>query len=504
MDQSHSTAMSPRLVEEQGYRLMGNKDQRPSCRLEQATAGAFCEARGGFDGCVPGKRLRLVTAVALAALWLWVAQLTSAQPIQRHHVLVISVDGMRSSEYIAPPPGAHIPTLLRLKSHGSYAEGVQGVYPTVTYPSHTTIVTGCLPSQHGIYTNYSSRVAGRDPNDWFWFSKAIRRPTLWDEARNHNLTTASISWPVTAGAAIDWDLPEIWDPSKPPAPEPLYVAKFMNPVFALEIFAALGMPQPGADPDDLRTRVAVYVIEKHKPDLTLVHLADLDQVQHAFGPDSPQAIATLNGIDQRVDQILGAVKQAGLAEETDVFIVSDHGFMAVHRVIHPNTLLVKAGLLTASSSGAVTGGKIDTVSNGGSFFIYWPKHDHLEAPIDSALKPLRDRDLVWAVLGSQALRNLGADPQARLALDAPRDAMFDANAAGPLVTELGSQSGDHGYLPFRKDMAASFIAWGPDIKPRLDLHIIRMTAIGPTVLRGMGIIDPRFGDRSPLDIWSKR
>ncbi|HTV53325.1 MAG TPA: alkaline phosphatase family protein [Terriglobia bacterium] len=454
-----------------------------------------------FDGCAPGSQRAPAIAAACAVLLLCVAHAASAQAARQRHVLVISVDGMRSSDYLTPPPGSHIPILQRLKNHGTYAEGVEGVYPAVTYPSHTTIVTGCLPSQHGIYTNYSSRVAGKNLNDWFWFSKAIQCTTLWDEAREHHLTTASISWPVTAGAAIDWDLPEIWDPAKPPAPEPLYVAKFMNPVFALEIFAALGMPQPSSDSDDLRTRVAVYVIEKHKPDLTLVHLADLDQVQHSFGPDTPQAIATLNSIDQRIGQILGAVKQAGLADDTDVFIVSDHGFMAVHRVIHPNTLLVKANLLTASSGGAVTGGEIDTVSNGGSFFIYWPKRDHLKAAVDRALKPLRDRDLVWAVIGSQALRDLGADPRARLALDAPRDAMFDANAAGPLVTELDHESGDHGYLPFRKDMAASFIACGPDIKRGFDLHTVRMTAIGPTILKAMGIVDPRFGHRLPLDVY---
>jgi arylsulfatase A-like enzyme len=234
----------------------------------------------------------------------------------------------------------------------------------------------------------------------------------------------------------------------------------------------------------------------------LVHLVDLDQTQHGFGCDSPQTIEVLNRSDQRIGEILAAVKHAGLTSDTDVFIVSDHGFMTVHRVIHPNTLLVKAGLLTASPSGTVTGGKIDTVSNGGSFFIYWPKYAHLLPAIDQALTPLRDRDLVWATIGSQALRNLGADPQARLALDAPQDAMFDSGAAGALVTELRRAHGDHGYLPFRKDMAASFIAWGPDIALGRDLHEIPMTSVGPTILKAMGIVDPRFGHRPPVNLGS--
>jgi predicted AlkP superfamily pyrophosphatase or phosphodiesterase len=464
----------------------GNRDQGPEIKDQRS-----------------GNCLTMGTAIAVAVLWLSVAWMAVAQP-GRRPVLVISVDGMRASDYTAPPPGTRIPNLLRLKRLGSYADGVEGVYPTVTYPSHTTMVTGCLPSQHGIYTNYSSRVAGKNLNDWFWFSRAIKCTTLWDEARKHNLTTASVGWPVTAGAGIDWDVPEIWDPSKPPAAEPLYVAKFMNPVFALEAFAALGAPKPGADPDDFRTKLAIYILHKHKPDLTLVHLIGLDQTQHAFGPDSAQAVATLNSIDARVGEIIQAVKEAGLASGTDIFIVSDHGFMTVHRVIHPNTLLVKAGLLTASPDGSVTGGKIDTVSNGGSFFIYWPKHEHLRPAVDRALKPLRDQNLAWAILEPQALRDLGADPRARLALDAPTDAMFDARATGALVTESGGANGDHGYLPFRTDMAASFIGSGPDIKSGFDLHDIFMTAIGPTILKAMGIVDSRFGDKPPLGIWKSR
>ena len=448
------------------------------------------------------ERTKLILPVAAALVWFLAARPASAQPT-RHYVLVISVDGMRASDYTSPPQAARIPNLLWLKNHGSYAERVEGIYPTVTYPSHTTLVTGCLPSRHGIYTNYSSRTAGKNLNDWFWFTRTIRCTTLWDEARKHHLTTASSAWPVTAGAAIDWDVPEIWDPSKPIAPEPLYVAQFMNPVFALEAFAALGAPEPGADTDDFRTDLAVYVLKKHRPDLTLVHLVDLDQTQHAFGPDSPQALSTLSGIDTHIGKMLEAVKQAGLAGNTDVFVVSDHGFMAVHRVIHPNTLLVKAGLLTASPGGTVTGGKIDTVSNGGSFFIYWPKDKCLRAAIDRALKPLRDQNLVWAILGPQALHDLGADPLARLALDAPRDAMFDAQAAGGLVTQLGAAEGDHGYLPFRQGMAASFIASGPDIRPGLDLHDIRMTAVGSTILKAMGIVDSRFGGEPPLDVWTR-
>lgn len=449
-----------------------------------------------------GVRLIAAAAIVFAVLFHTVpsiAQLTTGASHARH-VLVISVDGMRPDSYTNPIPDSKIPNLLRLKREGSYAEAVEGVYPTLTYPSHTTLVTGCLPAQHGIYTNLSSRVAGKNAGDWFWFAKSIRSTTLWDEARRHGLTTASVAWPVTAGAAIDWDVPEIWNPAEGMVIDPLYVAKFMNPVFGLQLMGAIGTPTPGMDSDVLRTRIAKYVITEHKPDLVLVHLVDLDATQHAAGPRTPQAAAALTNIDRHIGQILAFVKQAGLAERTDVFIVSDHGFMPVRRVIEPNVLLVKAGLLDADASGNITGGRIDTVANGGSFFIYWPGSENLRAEVRRALEPLLNQKLVWAVLGPGALKDLGADPNAQLALDAPSDAMFGGAARGELVRPVFG--GDHGYLPFRQGLASSFIAWGPDIKPGVDLHRIRMIQIAPTILKAMGISDPHFGDAPPLeDIW---
>lgn len=437
-------------------------------------------------------------------LWLLAASLLAGQPAVSappHHVLVISVDGMGASFYVSPPPGIQIPNLLRLKHEGSYAEAVEGVYPSVTYPSHTTIVTGRLPAEHGIYTNLSSRVAGKNPNDWFWFSKAIRCTTLWDEARHHGLSTATMGWPVTAGADVNWDVPEIWDPAKGMVPDPFYIAKFMNPQFALELLSALGAPSPNADNDVLRTRATIYVLETHKPDLMLIHLVDLDETEHHYGPKSTEAAATLGRIDGDIGEILAAIKEAGITADTDVFIVSDHGFLPAERVISPNTLLVKAGLLTADARGNITGGKIDTVANGGSFFIYWPKTEDLRPAVDRALKPLLDRHQVWAVLGPQALRDLGADPGAELALDAPKGAMFGSAAQGPLVTTR-PMGGTHGYLPFRAGLEASFIAWGPGIRQGEDLHRIRMTSVGPTILKAMGITDPAFGDAPPLDgLW---
>jgi predicted AlkP superfamily pyrophosphatase or phosphodiesterase len=422
----------------------------------------------------------------------------SSRPAQKRHALLISVDGLGASLYDRLAAKIHISNLARLRREGSYAEGVVGVYPTVTYPSHTAIVTGRMPAEHGIYSNLSSREPGKNPGDWFWFTNAIKVPTLWDEARAHHMTTGAVFWPVTAGAPIDWDVPEIWDPQKPLVVDPTYVAKYATPGLLFEALLEIGLPQPGQELDVTRTRLATFILKKHKPNLLLVHLVDLDEEEHQFGPDSPQAAATLEKIDGHIGELLAADQAAGLADSTDVFIVSDHGFLPVEAEIKPNVLFVKAGLLTADEKGNVTGGRIDTVADGGSFFIYWPESEDLRSKVNEALKPLLDQGVLWAVLDRAALKELAAEPAAQMALEAATGYAFSSGAAGDLLAKRRSISGTHGYLPFRRELESSLIAWGPDIRAGVDLHTIRMTEIAPTILKAMGIDDPKFGDRPPL------
>jgi predicted AlkP superfamily pyrophosphatase or phosphodiesterase len=411
---------------------------------------------------------------------------------------VISVDGLGASWYASSPPNLHIPHIRRLMEEGSYAEGVVGVYPSVTYPSHTTLVTGRLPAEHGIYSNLSSRRAGEKSHDWFWFASAIKVPTLWDEAHHNGLTSASVSWPVTVGAAIDWNVPEIWDPARGEEADYNYVAQFATAGLIQEAMAALGPPQPGTDDDTVRARMAAYLFKKYKPNLMLVHLAALDETEHEHGPQSSEAAATLERADARIGDLLEAVQEAGLKESTDVFVVSDHGFLPVERDIEPNVLLAMAGLLDADEQGRVTGGKLATVANGGSFFIYWPQDQDLRREVNAALRPLADQGAVWGVLDRQALAELGADPAAQMALEAPSGAGFGSRAQGDVVVPRKSPGGTHGYLPFRRGLEAAFIAWGPSVKAGVNLHRIRMTSVGPTILKALGINDPQFGAAAPL------
>ena len=124
-------------------------------------------------------------------------------------LVMVSIDGLRP-DYVtsAAAHGVKVPNLRRFMKEGAYAEGVTGVVPTLTYPSHTTLVTGVWPAAHGIWGNTTFDPLQKNYQGWYWYAEDIRVATLWDVVAQAGRTTASIQWPVTVGAKITWNIPE--------------------------------------------------------------------------------------------------------------------------------------------------------------------------------------------------------------------------------------------------------------------------------------------------------
>src|SRR5271169_5531919 len=157
---------------------------------------------------IVANRLRLAISV-LAVLSL--GRTTAGGPSAPALLVIVSVDGLKP-EYVtaADAHGAKVPNLRKFLIEGAYAEGVIGVIPTVTYPSHTTLVTGVWPARHGIWANTTFDPLQKNYDGWYWYAEDIRVPTLWDAAAEVGRSTASLQWPVTVGAKITWNIPEIW------------------------------------------------------------------------------------------------------------------------------------------------------------------------------------------------------------------------------------------------------------------------------------------------------
>ena len=66
-------------------------------------------------------------------------------------VVVISLDGFPA--YALEDPRLPIPTLRELAREGAAATAMQPINPTVTWPNHTTMVTGVDASHHHVLFN---------------------------------------------------------------------------------------------------------------------------------------------------------------------------------------------------------------------------------------------------------------------------------------------------------------------------------------------------------------
>jgi predicted AlkP superfamily pyrophosphatase or phosphodiesterase len=418
-------------------------------------------------------------------------------------VIVISLDGL-DARYLSGRDeyGLKIPNLRRLMAEGVAAKGVVSVFPSVTYPAHTTIVTGAYPARHGIYGNeVLEPPVGAARREWNWFARDIRAETLWDAARKRGLKVGMVSWPVGAGAG-DYNVPEILRFGGTLMDTLSRIRENSAPQGLLDEIEkrdpSLYAEANKDEQDDMRARMASYLITEKRPDLLFVHLFDLDHFQHVNGPFTPEAFAILEKADAYVGRILEAARRTGTLEETAVFIVSDHGFMPISKLMHPGVLLERAGLLKVRKEKDANGNSVEVVTewralpfvtNGSCAIILRDENDRdAQAKVRAIFRPLAGREGsgIREVLEGVRLRALGANPRAILMLDAADGYAFGTEYTGDSITE-SKDRGAHGYLPTRPDYYASFIAAGAGIKRGARLGTIRMIDIGPTIARTLGL-----------------
>ena len=133
-----------------------------------------------------------------------------------HSLVVISIDGMRPSEITDPNAGdPDLPYLRGFLSGGSYADSVRNETPTLTLPNHVSLVTGVAPEQHGVIDNIVFDPIHPGANQFYWYAQDIRTPTLWTQVRQAGGKVASVNWPVTVGADIDYNIPLYWRDQTP-------------------------------------------------------------------------------------------------------------------------------------------------------------------------------------------------------------------------------------------------------------------------------------------------
>src|SRR5580692_5574308 len=368
-----------------------------------------------------GTSARMILGALLLVLNVWpVSAQEKADPL----LVLISVDGLRP-DYItaADAHGAKVPNLRRFMKEGTYADGVTGVVPTVTYPSHTTLVTGVWPATHGIFANTTFDPLQKNYQGWYWYAEDIRVPTLWDVASKAGRTTASIQWPVTVGAKITWNIPEIW---RAGTPEDAKLIRVLSTPGALD--AVIGKVREEAE-HIAPGRAYVAVVSDHG-------FAKYDQQLNLFPAFIEAKLMTLDDKGRIIDWKATPWETGGSA----AIVPKDPQDQAT-------TGIVRDLLKTLAADPA----------NG-----------------------------IDRVLDADELHKRGGYPTASFFVSLKPGWRTGAALTGPVVAKI-KPGGTHGELPDLPDVRAAFFLVGPGVPAGKDLGLIDMRDIAVTLAKEAGL-----------------
>jgi len=397
--------------------------------------------------------------------------LLSLAGAERKPLVLISIDGLRPEFYLDSSWPA--PCLQRLKQQGCYARSMTSVFPSITYANHASLVTGVSPNRHGIDCNIDFDWQTGPRPGWNWEARRLRSPALWDLARRKGLTTAAFSWPVSVGASVDSLIPEIFfvEGANRGTTEEL-LRQHSSPGLIDQIQAEHKGPFPisYADWDAWLPGAVDYVNRTRKPDLTLVHMLNLDWTQHRYGPHSPETRQALQNLDRNLEALL----QTFDLSQTRVFIVGDHGFLEVRCILAPNRLFHERGWLTARD-GKILAWKVLARTNGGSAAIY-VKQPSLLAEVERLLRIKGGSR--WQVLTRAELDQRHTFPGAALALSVSPGFALNSRWDGPLEQPTERPLGQHGHLP--EMLPTGWLMVGPGLPQDHDIGQRVLLEVAPT------------------------
>ena len=356
---------------------------------------------------------------------------------------------------------------------GAVVRNVSSIYPSVTFPAHATMMTGCYPVHHGVTSN-SQFPAFEESVPWTWFSSFLKCDDIFHSAKRAGLSTAAVLWPVTAGNdAIDYHIPDYWAQGNETTEDAFRRTGSIEEVIDIvEKHKSIveGRWQTHPYRDEFGILCARDIILEFAPDVMFVHPANIDAARHENGVFGPHIEKALDDLDRWIGLLGSALEEKGVLGETDIFLVSDHGQMDVRRNIGLNVLFREKGWITLNGKGEITDWKVYCLSNGMSALIY--VKDKKDIPeVQKYLESLLEEGLYGfsAVIPEETARkkdHLGGD--FAFVLETDGYTAFGDYYQRPLVRPLDNHDyrfgrATHGYHP-SKGPQPMIAAKGPHIK----------------------------------------
>ena len=386
--------------------------------------------------------------------------------------VLVSLDAFFDADFQFLRPEGGLSRMIR---EGCVCRRVKTVFPALTYPAHVTLITGCDPAETRVGQNQPFQPdtpAGR--RVWYWERKHIAVPTLFDAVQDAGGKSCSILWPVCCkNPAVRWCFPEVH-----PLPGENIVLKTLQygtPFFILDSELRFGSLRQGISEPGLSHYAAAITersIRTLRPDLTAVHLIDLDEMRHHHGTFSPEAVEAIHRNEDRLSRFLQALEETSGMEDALLIAVSDHGQSDISRTVNLTECLQKLGLNE----------NFGVQSNGESAYFF-SKND--DADPDRAISVLLghlEEFGIQRLYSRQDLIRMRAAEGPAFACEAADQVVFSDG-----LDENKREKATHGFGPGHPAENCLFAVWGRGVRPGGELPPMPMRDVAPTIAGLMGI-----------------
>lgn len=404
--------------------------------------------------------------------------------------VLLSLDALYDADLPHFAPGTFLGDWLK---GAAMCSQVKTVFPALTYPAHTTLVTGCDPAGHGIGQNQPYQPGVESAmRAWYWDAAEVQRPSLFDAVAGAGGRCASILWPVTGKSrAIRWNFPEVL--ALPGESQVRKMLAYGTAPWILRMELLHGRKRVSThEPhlSDYATLLACDVIRRHQPDLTAVHLVDLDEARHLNGTHSAQAEAALDRLAGRVEQVWARMQQTPDMEDAFLALVSDHGQGDVSITVNLTETLAPAGFTA----------HFGVQSNGMTAYLH-PTHPGADpAPLAAFLAEHAQQLGIARVYTRVELDAMGCIPGPALAVEAAPQVVFSDG-----LSQAKREKATHGFGPGHSAENCLLAVRGPGIRQGVTLPAMPMRDVAPTLAGLMGVPLPGAqGEDHSSDIREKR
>lgn len=427
------------------------------------------------------------------------------------HVVVIVWDGMRP-DFVREDL---TPALWNLAQGGVTFKNHHPVYISTTEVNGTALATGLYPQESGIIGNKEFRPSLDPAQAVHTESLAVIRkadslsgnhylaaPTVAELLHVKGLRTAIAG---SKEVALLHDRGERGDDA---LGLEIYGGNCLPQSLAAKLGEQLGPFPPVAHSTtnwDKWTASALTQImwEKEPPPFSLLWMSEPDHSQHETAPGSPMSFAAIRHNDEILAHVLAAIEQRRVRDETDVFVVSDHGFSSIQEMCDVQAALINQGIHASRKvpPQGVSDGDVLLVSNGSTVFLYVTGHN--EGLIEKTVHCLQAQPFCGVVFTRKPVEGAFRLEDARINSPSAPDIvmalrwnpkMSTNGAPGMVVSDYGTYGpggGTHGSLsPY--DMHNTCIAAGPDFKKGIQDYLPTGNIdIAPTILWLLGVEPPQ-------------